>query len=72
MYVCVLQAVLAAIVLEALLSLFKQFKDIVKYFKLSKPDMVSQWDCPWLCVYSGLSPICTYILIHSTAGTKPC
>ena len=39
--VCVLQAVLAAIVLEALWTLFKQFKDIVKYFKLSKPDMVS-------------------------------
>ena len=60
---CVLQAVLAAIVLEALWTLFKQFKDIVKYFKLSKPDMVSGgvghgcggggepvgWT--WLCIY---------------------
>ena len=46
--VCVLQAVLAAIVLEALWTLFKQFKDIVKYFKLSKPDMVSQWGWTWL------------------------
>jgi hypothetical protein len=33
-------SVLAATVLEALISLFMQFKDIRKYFKLSKPDMM--------------------------------